>query len=82
MECGKFIFFNQFSTKFTQNYYQHNVRFCGILSKSQRSKYPETPLNSTRRAEIWLPRGCPGGAKNTTHTLAGEAAPVYDHARD
>ena len=46
------------------------------------TKYTETPLNSARRAEIWLPRGCPGGAKNTTHTLAGEAAPVYDHARD
>ena len=48
--------------------------------QSQRSKYPETPLNSARRAEIWLPRGCPGGVKNTTHTLAGEAAPVNDHA--
>ena len=48
----------------------------------QRSKYPETPLNSARRAEIWLPQGCPGGAKNMTHKLAGEAALVYDHARD
>ena len=28
---------------------------------AQSIKYPETPLNSARRAEIWLPRGCPGG---------------------
>ena len=52
------------------------------LISTKSTKYPETPLNSARRADIWLPRGCPDGAKNMTHTLAGEAAPVYDHARD
>ena len=43
--------------------------------KSKSTKYPETPLNSARRADISLPQGCSGGVKNMTHTLVGEAAP-------
>ena len=52
-------------------------------------QYPETPLNSAQRAEIWLRRGRPGGAKNTTHTLAGhvsgrsvDSAEPVTHMRD